>query len=267
MKIKNKFFLDPDLGGGFGNGEGEGQSNGFEGEGVVTATPAPSPTLDAKAFAESFAPMIAQQFQQNAPRQQAPQLSREEAAKLLNVYNIDDGFIQEFGNLETQKSAFEKFRDGVIKQADTIMQARMYEMQQQFDQKLSPVQSLLQERANEEAEQAFGKRYSQLADPKSKPFVTGMAQQLHAAGKFNGLSRDQSFDLLANNLAEVIKVHNPTFQLIPPGQSAGALGASPNRITPQVHGSGSGGSGSGDMNGNGQKALPKAASLFPKIRG
>jgi len=126
MNKKNKFFLAPDFGGGDGGGneEGEGQGTGFEGEGVVTPTPAPSPTLDAKAFAESFAPMIAQQFKQNVPQQGTPPLSKEEAAKLLNVYNIDDGFIQEFGNLETQKTAFEKFRDGLIRQADTIMQPR-----------------------------------------------------------------------------------------------------------------------------------------------
>jgi len=266
MKKLNKFFLDPDLGGGFGNEGENGQSSGFEGIGEVQTRPAPVPTLDAKAFAESFAPMIAQQFKQNAPQQNAPALSKEEAAKLLNVWEPDDSFVQEFGNLESQKTAFQKMRDGLIRQADTIMQARLYEMQQQFEQKLSPVQSLLQERASQEAEAAFANRYPQLADPKSKPFVNGVAQQLHAQGKFNGLSRDQAFDLLANNLAEVIKVHNPNFQLTPNGAQAMNPGSSPNRITPQVHGSGAGGSGSGDMNGGG-KALPKAASLFPKIRG
>ena len=95
----------------------------------VSPTPAPTPAggFDAKELAKQFG----EQLKGILPAQQAaaprPELTPEQAKKLLNVWEPDDNFLQEFSNLETQKVAFAKMRDGMTKQMLTIVQSLMGE--------------------------------------------------------------------------------------------------------------------------------------------
>ncbi len=165
--------------------------------------------LDAKELAKQFGEQLKGILPTAAPATR-PQLTPEEAKKLLNVWEADDNFIQEFGNLETQKAAFGKMRDGLTKQMLTIVQSLMDERVQQFEERLTPLQQYYAQQQEQELQSAFAKSYPALAKPELAPLIQTVASSL--AGK-QFASREAGFEALAKGVESVIKAHNPEFTL------------------------------------------------------
>jgi hypothetical protein len=223
---------------------------------------APAPTVDAAALAKEFGQVLGQFQQKPQPQAQAP-LDPKEAARLLNVWEPDDVFLQQFGNIETQKQAFALMRDNLIRQADTIAQVRMQQMQQDWEQRFTPVQQLIEQRHAAETEGRFHASYPELANPALREVIGTVVNKLQASGKFPNNEAD-AFKAIASNVEAILQVGNPTFKL---GAQA-PQSKSPTRtrgggIPVTTPGSG-GGAGSGGGGGN-ASAGPKAVSLFPKI--
>lgn len=238
------------------------QSSTTDPEAGAASTPTPTTAnVDLNALTAKFGDVIGEHLKTLAPKKEEPQLTPEEARKLLNVWEPDDAFLQEFGNVETQKAAFAKLRDALIRQADTIAQARMRELVQQLDVKWSPVQQMIQEQQAQQREARFAQKYPQLADAKLKPLILAVADQLRAAGK-TYTDEESMFTDIAAGAASVIQATNPAFKLS--AATGGAAKPTTGRIP--VTSSGSAGSSGAQGNGGGETKTPKAVSFLPKVR-
>lgn len=267
MKLKNEMmFLDAlSDGGGGGDGGGEESSRGldvFEGTGEQTARPeaaperesapaqaereARSPTVDARQLATEFGNVIGQHFK--APPKE---ITVEEAKRLLNVWEPTKEWLARYDNLETRDQAIAEQRDGLIRQADTIMRYRMNEMQQAMEQRYGPVIGYMQQQEAAAGEHRFSQAYPQLNHPGMRPLLFSVAQSiLHSGTRFSG--ERELFTAIARGVESVIKVSNPQFSLESNGangQGAAApagtrrTGHTPGAIPVTTPGSGGGGGG------------------------
>lgn len=244
--------------------EFEGDVGGEGGEASASSAPSFNPQDFAREFGSTFASEFSQQ-QNRQQEQKAPQMSEADMRKALKDFDIDDPFMERFGNVTTQKAALTEFKQKMFEHFDTVSQARLAQLEQNFQKQFQPVQSILQERQAQEQVSRFEKAYPTLANPKFSEMRMAIGQKLQASGAFHGKSESQAFDLLANSMADVAKEFNPEFSLGEKAQANGSV-RSGNRITPTSSGSGAGGAGSGDGQNNQGKGVPKAVSFLPKIR-
>ena len=223
--------------------------------------PAPVPNLvDADALASKFGDALGKHFPKSADQASAQpkQLTPEEAKKLLNVWEPDDAFLQEFDNIDSKKAAIAKMRDYFIKQADTLAQVRMQDMQERMEKQLETKYGHISK--HYEAESAKGRqtrfetKYPDLAKPELSPLLQAVATGLQAQGKTFD-SEESLFDELAKGVEAVIKVNNPEFKLT--AAQAAAIKQQPNRIPVTTPGSGGAASGTGKpaSGSKGPKAL------------
>lgn len=243
----NKIFLTEDDGGG-GGGE----------SGVSAQTPAPPvPAFDAKEFATQFGKEIGgvlAERESKAPKQFTPE-ERAAAQKALGFWEPDDGYIQRFGNIETQKQAFAELRDALTQQHVNITRAMMQDLETKFEQRLTPMQKLIQERDVQEQKSRFASQFPALANPKLTPVIDAIGQKLAASGAFKDKDEAAAFTILARGVEEVIQQTNPTFKLDQPNP-----GRSGNAIPHTSSGSGGGGGNSG-----GKPQLASAASILGRV--
>lgn len=138
----------------------------------------------------------------------------EEARKLLRIMDIDDAFIAEFGNLETQKAALIKFRDGVFAQADTVAQVRINEALKVIEERFGPVITNLQQqeqvRLKALHEEAFAKAYPGVAGPAYEPLRSMVIADLQSK-KTQFATVDESYAAVANGVAAIVKTRIPDF--------------------------------------------------------
>ena len=223
--------------------------------------PAPVTNLvDADALASKFGDALGKHFPKSADQASAQpkQLTPEEAKKLLNVWEPDDAFLQEFDNIDSKKAAIAKMRDYFIKQADTLAQVRMQDMQERMEKQLETKYGHISK--HYEAESAKGRqtrfetKYPDLAKPELSPLLQAVATGLQAQGKTFD-SEESLFDELAKGVEAVIKVNNPEFKLT--AAQAAAIKQQPNRIPVTTPGSGGAASGTGKpaSGSKGPKAL------------
>lgn len=260
MKTKlMRFFAEPDdNGGGSATDVLNAPSLGGETEPTTTeTTPAAAPAFDAAAMASAFAGALKESGYVPPQPQQQKVLTPEEAKKLLNVWEPDDAFVQEFGNLDTQKAAFGKMRDFFIKQADTITQLRMQEFQQQMESRYAPVQQYVTEQQAVSRETRFNTSFPDLAKPELKPLLGSVIQGLAAQGALDPKDEGKTFKTIASAMEKVIQTQNPNFKLSPAGTTPTAK-TNGNALRPTTGGSGGGGGGkSVDTSGK-----PRALSLL-----
>lgn len=242
MNKKNKYggmiFLEPDDAGGGGGGDAPDSASADPWELPSDASDAPDTTehpaaraqtsntppaiatIDPKAF-EAFGKSFGETFAktQQAATPPAPPTPEQiaEARKALKFMDIDDNFLKEFGNIETQKQAFEKFRDGITQHIITVMNHLRgndrTELEKMFNEGLTPVRSLLEERQNAERQQKFTGRFPQFASPEASPMIEFAISQLASKEAFKGKSESESFKLVADFLATQAKSFNPNFVL------------------------------------------------------
>src|SRR4029077_8482347 len=194
-------FMEGDAGGGFGGdggsdaGAGTDVSRGtavFEGgEGGEPPRPAPqhqpqvapaAPQVNARELAAEFGQVIGQHFQ--PPRKE---LSQEEAKRLLNFWEPTKEWLAKYDNIETREQAIAEQRDGLMKQADTIMRYRMGEMQRAMEERYSPVVTYMQQQGAQGGEHRFAQAFPQLNKVELRPLLFSVAQSMLASGaRFNG---------------------------------------------------------------------------------
>jgi hypothetical protein len=229
MKPKDlMLFLEGDDGGGFGGGGEADVSRGtavFEGDQSqaapetsetetyherppqAPAAPPQAPTVDARQLASEFGNVIGQHF-----RPPPKEITVEEAKKILNVWEPTREWLAKYDNLETRDQAIAEQRDGLIRQADTIMQYRMREMHQQMEQRYAPVIQYMQTQEARAGEWRFGQSYPQLQHQGLRPLLFSVAQSLLASGTQFRNEREM-FGAIAKGVESVIKVSNPQFSL------------------------------------------------------
>jgi hypothetical protein len=223
---KNRLmFMEGDAGGGFGGdggsdaGAGTDVSRGtavFEGESAEPHAPEPqqerqqvpaAPQVNARELAAEFGQVIGQHFQ--PPRKE---LSQEEAKRLLNFWEPTKEWLAKYDNIETREQAIAEQRDGLMKQADTIMRYRMGEMQRMMEERYSPVVTYMQQQEAQAGEQRFAQAFPQLNKVELRPLLFSVAQSMLASGaQFRG--EPELFTAIARGVESVIKVSNPQFSL------------------------------------------------------
>lgn len=229
---------------------------------TTTESQSQSAPFDAAALSAALGPGIADAIKNALPRQQQEpkQLSPEEIKKQLNVWDPDDTFVQEFGNLETQKAAWAKHRDALIRQADTITQIRLAamreEMEKMYEEKYGPVLQQFTKQQEREVESRFNTTYPDLAKKEYAPLLTGVAQQLKASGK-KYTKEEEFFTDLAKGAEAVIKTVAPNFTL---SQGSKTTTGSTRNAIPVTTGGGGGG---GGRSGGG--GAPKGGNLALSI--
>jgi hypothetical protein len=236
--IKDKYsgmFLQEDSGGDMGGGAGEQSSPGaavFEsGDGGSAPSKetaqqpqraAPSGAearVDARELAQEFGHVIGQHFQQQPKAE--PQMSVEEAKRLLNVWEPSQEWLSKYDNLESRIPALVDMRDGFIKQADTIAQYRMNEMMQRMQQTYAPVIQYMQTQEAKAGEWRFREKFPELAHDNMRPLLYAVSQNLLAQG-IPFRSEEELFSAIATGVEAVIKVNNPEFKLGGNGAAASA---------------------------------------------
>lgn len=169
-------------------------------------------------------------------------LTPEEAKKLLNVWEPTKEWLERYDNLETRSAAIAEQRDGMIKQADTVVQLRMQQMQEQFNQVIQPLAQYVTQQEAASREAAFDAKYPDLAKTEMKPLRDIVIGQLVQAKAFTGKTQDQIFDLIAKGTETFAKAVNPAFKLTPAGSTPpGKPKTNPNALKPATAGSGGGG--------------------------
>ena len=165
------------------------------------------PTVDARHLAHEFGNVLGQHFK---PPQK--EITVEEAKRMLNVWEPSPEWIAKYDNIETRNQALAEQRDGVIRQADTIMQYRMREMMQQMEQRYSPVVEYMQQNEARAGEYRFAQSYPALASPALRPVLFAVSQSLLQQGvRFR--SEAEMFNTIAKGVESVVKVNQPDFKL------------------------------------------------------
>lgn len=214
-----------------------------------SSTPSPSPApsgFDSAAFGESFAKTFAQVQQQSAPPAPPTPEQIAEARRQLNYFDVTDEFLTKFDNLETRKASLEAFRDGIVKHIVTVMNHLRENDREtytkQFDERLTPLQSLIQERQASERQSRFNERFPQFAG--LGDHVNAAITHLSAKRAFEGKDEAASFKVLAEFLAGQAKSFNPNFVLEDRANGASASSSRSSNSLP-VTGGGSGASRTG----------------------
>lgn len=264
MKYRKKWFFEEDDGGGGGGGEPSGseappgQVGAPNQDGGGGAPPAAAPSaFDPKTLSSAFAGALKEAgFSPSAPADKP--LSPEEAKKLLNFFDIDDKFVEEWGNVDTKKARMEALRDGIVRHTDTITQMRLRDMQKALRDEFGPVMKLVQENSQRDQQQRFSTAFPQLGSAKLQPLMHAVVQQQIASGKQYS-DEGEMFKSIAEDMAAVIREHKPDFTI---GTSVPKAASKLPVTSP-----GGGGGGGGNGGGGASAGVPRAVSLLPKIRG
>lgn len=197
-----------------------------------------------------------------APEVKKPLTPEERVALQKQLKFFDpkaNGFLEKFGNLETQAEAFEMLRDGLTDQFMTMMEAFVGDRQQQLQSQFAPALTFIQQYESQQQLSRFGTAYKELSDPALQPiFETAVGTLLKSGKKFD--AEGPMFKAVASEMEKIIKSVNPNFKL-----SAGSSPAKPNNgIKPAPRGGAAGGG--GNNSGGPAKGTPLAVSMLPKIR-
>jgi hypothetical protein len=217
MNSRNLFFNVDD--GGAGGGPTADVFDGGETPSTEVETPpatpevppSSTPAFDPNKFAQDFAREVGAVVR-STPQQQPPPMTQEEARKAMNFFEFTPEFFVQLDNLDTRQKAFETLRDGFIRFADSITQARLHDMQEALEKKYGPVLEFKDTYEAERRETRFYSAYPGLKEPKLRSLIAAVAGDLKARGAVYG-SEEEQFKALASGVEAVIKVHNPAFTL------------------------------------------------------
>lgn len=223
----------------------------------VGAQAEPKPGFDPAEFAKQFGETVAESLKTNV-KPAEPEMSKEEAAKLLNVWNPDDTWYASYDNLETRKAAIEQMRDGLVRQADTIAQLRMQEELTKLRDEYNPKLTMVEEFTNRQREDRFHGEFPQLKNPGLQPLINAVTEDLVKQGK-TFTSEGEMFKAVANGVAAVIKVTNPEFTLETAGSTPANTGRTTNTIPVTTPGAGGG---TGRSTGAVKGPVKKGLSIF-----
>ena len=178
-------------------------------------------------------------------RQPDRQYTQDEIDKMLNVWKPDAGFLRKMGFAEPtaeQLSAINELRDNLVRQANTMSEARIQQLFTERQKEIDEVRGYISEQRAQAATNAFFAK-----NPELKPYVEivdAVSAKLDASG-FKAPSQDKVFEEIARNTTEVLKRMNVKVEK-KGGKSAG------NRMA-QLTGGGQGGGDTGGKGGGKRK--------------
>lgn len=246
-----------------GSDDGAGNGPGQGGSGSSTSSPSASP-FDVNALAGALGPAIAAAIK---PTQQQAPLTREEAAKLLNQFDVSDDFLAKFDNLDSRKQSLMDFRDGIVRNVWTMIQMAFRERDTKLDERFAPMQNYISTQEETARRSRFNSAYPDFSNPAFEPILLAVSQKLGEGGR-TFATEDDAFKALADGVEAVIKVTNPNFQ-----RSAASAAGKPNVRKPNgnpnaLNGNASGAAGAaGASTGGGDTSSGKsrAVSLLPRV--
>lgn len=276
MKLKKLFpiFFEGDDGGGSGGSAADGaetpsladvlgDEQGGEGDASQqssssTSTSASSestPAFDPKALGAAFAEGIKNSGLVQPPTATPPpQMTAEQAAKLLNIPQFTDDWMKRFGNVETQKQAFEELRDGLLRSMVTVQQMREQELQRNWESQFQPIAQQFQQAQAEQRWNNFKSAYPDIGKDELKPLVGAVVDSLAKSNKLTAGDDQGNFKTIAEGVAAAIRAVNPSFKLSPGGSTPNG-GQTNNGLRASSVGSGGGGGGkAADDNKGGNKS-------------
>jgi hypothetical protein len=136
------------------------------------------------------------------------QYTQDEIDKMLNVWKPDAGFLRKMGFAEPtaeQLSAIHELRDNLIRQANTMSEARIQQLFSERQKEIDEVRGYISEQRAQAATNAFFAK-----NPELKPYeeiVDAVSAKLDASG-FKAPSQDKVFEEIARNTTEVLKRMN-----------------------------------------------------------
>lgn len=202
------------------------------------------PAVDQNAIASAVASGIA--AHQQALQSQPKEMTAEQRAEYLQIYSINDGFLDAYHALndpeatpETRRGVLEQFRDGVVNQAlrgsEIFLDQRIEALRQEF----APTMHAQAHQQAEDVWSQFATKHPDLKD--NRALVDTVSNQLYAAG-FRGKDLDESFSRAASTTRSLLKLPEPLAanQSAPNGMprmnqtntTSGAAGMPPN--TPEM---------------------------------
>lgn len=184
------------------------------------AAPTP-PAIDHDAIARTVASTM-QSMQSPQPQQQ---FTPEEIAKHLQVWNPDEGFVNELNKLvdpevplDQRAKLLHQMRDGMVGQAFRGAELLVEQKVQELLQRVAPAVQYAQERESKKLMGEFEGKYPALKG--QKELVDSITARLGATG-FKPKSKDEAFEKVAQVAEQILKGVNPEFTLKPSGGSNG----------------------------------------------
>lgn len=245
---------------------GEKSAPSGAGADVGAETTTSSGSFDASKFAKEFGDTLGTTLKPilEQARPQEPEMTPEEARRILNVWEPDEQWYARYDNLETRTEAVNEMRDGLIRQADTIAQFRMKEMVDQLRGEVMPHLQQSAQVANQQREERFKVTYPQLKEPALQPLIKAVAQDF-VDRQQTFQSEGELFKALAGGVEAVLKVNNPEFKLETVTSQNGSettQGRSPRSLPVTSPG---GGGGTGRREGGPKPEKPRGLAIFDKL--
>jgi hypothetical protein len=197
----------------------------------------PQPSLTKDDVTQILASVIPAAMERAKPAEQERQYTKEEIDKMLNVWNPDVGFLKKMGIAEPTAenlAALTELRDGLIRQANTMTDARL---RQYVKEQLTEFEDVRQYVSERRAAEVLDNFYGKNPDLKDyEEIVDAVSSRLEK----NGLkgTQDQVFTEVAKGAREVLKRMNVK------APAAGAKPASNGSASRMSRLAGSGSSGS-----------------------
>lgn len=178
-------------------------------------------------------------------RQPERQLTQEEIERTLNVWKPDVSFLRKLGFAEPtaeQLAAVHEMRDHLVRQANTMSEARFQQALSEFKGQLNELSGYVSEQRAAADERAFFSKYKEL-EPYSE-IVEAVSRKLEDSG-FKAHSKDKVFEEIAKNTTEVLKRMNIKVEK-KTGAGSGTAGKGNGRMAALAGGGQAGGGGGGD---------------------
>jgi hypothetical protein len=143
-----------------------------------------------------------------APHEPPRQYTQDEIDKMLNVWKPDASFLRKMGFTEPtaeQLTALNELRDNLIRQANTMSEARIQQLFSERQKEIDEVRGYISEQRAQAATSAFFTK-----NPELKPYeeiVDAVSAKLEAGG-FKASSQDKVFEEISKNTNEVLKRMN-----------------------------------------------------------
>jgi hypothetical protein len=191
--------------GGEGGEGGDEEGEGGEGEGEKPDKPATGLTKD---DITDILSRVMPSGGERETRQPDRQYTQDEIDKMLNVWKPDASFLRKMGFAEPtaeQLSAINELRDNLVRQANTMSEARIQQLFTERQKEIDEVRGYIYEQRAQAATSAFFAK-----NPELKPYeeiVDAVSAKLDASG-FKAPSQDKVFEEIARNTTEVLKRMN-----------------------------------------------------------
>lgn len=242
-----------------GEGNLDGQGGGGEGvEGGEGDEGDPKPTGLTKDDITSILSTVINHREEAPRKEPEKQYTQAEIDTLLNVWKPDTAFLKKLGfenPTADQLAAVHEMRDHLIRQANTMSEARVQQLLSKYEERLTELGSYVNEQRAAADVAAF---YT--TNPELKPYeeiVEAVSSKLESSG-FKANTKKEVFAEIAKSTKEVLKRMNVKVDEKKPGSSGQRAGSRMATLA-------GGGSGGGGKGGGGRPARKEGMSIFDPV--